>query len=66
MVAFSNNIKVDTLIMTILHCMKLIKDVCSGFLYKQFKITTTKQPPYRKLLPHTIMAAPLAQKSLAF
>jgi hypothetical protein len=40
--------------------------VCLGFLYKQLKNMTNKQPPWRTLLPHTIIAAPLVKKFLAF
>jgi len=62
MVAFSHHTKHDTSNNSITRCIKLITAVSSGFLYKQFKNMT----PWRTLLPHTIMAAPLAKKFLAF
>jgi len=39
---------------------------CLGCLYQQFENMNKKQPPHRTLLPHTIMAAPLVKKFLAF
>ena len=64
MVAFCHHMKQDTPLVNILHCIKLITAVF-GFYIKQFKITN-KQPPWRTHLPHTIMAALLVQKFLAF
>jgi len=65
-VALSDHMKQDTSIVSISHCIKLVKAVCLGFLYKQFKNKTNKQPPLRTLLPHTIMAASLLKKYLDF
>ena len=39
-VAIYNHLKQDTSVMSILHCIKLIKVVCLGFLYKQFENIT--------------------------
>jgi len=62
MVAFAHHMKQDTPTVSISRCIKLVMSVCLGFLYKQFKNTTNKQPPWRTLMPHTIMAAPLVKK----
>jgi len=62
MVAFFHHMKQDTSIGSILHFMELIAAVCLGFIYKQFKNMTNKQPPTRTPLPHMIMAAPLVKK----
>jgi hypothetical protein len=66
MAAFSHHIKQNTSIVSISHCTELIAAVCLGFIYEQFNNMTNKQPPTRTLLPHTIMAAPLGKKFLAF
>jgi len=64
--ALSHHMKQDTSIESISHCIKLVKDACLGFLHKQFKNTTNKQPPWKNLLPHMTMATPLVKKFLAF
>jgi hypothetical protein len=66
MVAFSHHIKHDTSNNSILHCIKLLTAVSLGFLYKEFKNVTNKEPPWKTLLPHTIMAAQQFKKFLAF
>jgi len=58
--------KQDTSIISILHCTKLIMAVCLGCLYQQFENMIKKQPPWRTLLPHMMMSAPLVKKFLAF
>jgi len=64
-VALSHHMKQDTSTASISHCTKLVKDVALGFLYKQFKNITNKQPLSRTLLPDTFMATPLDKKFLA-
>jgi len=64
--AFSHQRKQDTPVSSISHCIKLVTTVCLGFQNEEFKNLTYKQAPYRTLLPHTIMAALLLKKFLAF
>jgi hypothetical protein len=66
MVAFSHHIKQNKSIVSISHCIELTAAVSLGFIYKQFKNITNKQTPFRTILPHTIMAAPLVKKFLVF
>jgi hypothetical protein len=66
MVALPHHMKQATSTVSISHCIKPVTAVCLGFLHKQFKNKTNKQPPLRTLLPHTIMAALLLKKFLAF
>jgi len=66
MVAFCHHMKQDTSIVSSLHCIELIIAVSLGFIYKQSKNTTNEQTPFRTLLLHTIMAAPLFKKIESF
>jgi len=52
MVALSHYMKQHTSTLSISHCTELTAAVCLGFIYKQFKNTTNKQPPWRTILPH--------------
>jgi hypothetical protein len=66
MVLLSHQMKQDTSIINILHSMERIIGVSLGFLYKQFKNMNNKQPPWRAIYPHTVMATQLVKKFLAF